>query len=59
MGDAERTRFAHGSPPPELLVGTRVTIVSDVGNRNGVSVGRGVAVEISVGGSGVEVGMAA
>jgi hypothetical protein len=59
--EGERTRVAHGSPPVLLptgaVVDVRVTL--SVGRGNGVSVGRGVWVGVSVGGRGVAVGIAA
>jgi hypothetical protein len=59
---AESTLVAHGSAPELLLtdalVGEEITAdVADVGKGNGVSVGKGVCVGGSVGGSGVAVGM--
>ena len=64
---AESTLVAHGSPPELLLTDAvvgegrtaDVANVAEVGKGNGVSVGKGVCVGVSVGGRGVLVGMAA
>lgn len=63
---AESTRVAHGSVLEELLLLTEAVVgeemtanVDDVGRGSGVLVGNGVCVGGSVGGKGVEVGMAA
>jgi hypothetical protein len=53
------TLFIHGSPPPELPFGTGVSVTGEEDNASGVSVGRGVFVNVAVGGIGVAVGMAA
>jgi len=50
-----KTRVAHGSPP----AGTDVNAGSKEGRGNGVFVGSGVRVGVSVGGRGVAVGIAA
>ena len=70
-GGSESTRVRQGSAPelpePELtgaVVGAAAPVetvanVADVGKGNGVFVGRGVCVGVSVGGMGVSVGIAA
>src|SRR5690349_4363256 len=59
----ERIRVAHGStaevPFPATGAVVDVSVTFNVGSGRGVSVGRGVWVDVSVGGSGVFVGMAA
>ena len=48
----------HGSPPPELLLGTGVNVTCEEGNGGKVLVAAGVSVNVAVGGGGVAVGMA-
>jgi len=55
---AGRTLFIHGSPPPELPLGTGVIVTSEDGNGGKVLVAAGVSVNVAVGGGGVAVGMA-
>jgi|SRR5215207_1853987 len=59
--EGESTLVAQGSPPGLLLTGAavEVSVTFKVGSGNGVSVGRGVCVDASVGGRGVAVGTAA
>src|SRR5215216_6404583 len=58
LGEYDNTLVAQGSPPA-VFVGTTVGIVaSSVGKATTASVGKGVLVGISVGGSSVAVGMA-
>ncbi len=60
---AERTLVAQGSPPDELpdelLPEAGVALAASVDTASGVSVGTAVNVGVSVGGTGVAVGMAA
>lgn len=55
---AESNLVAQGSPPA-VLAAKGVTVTSKVGKETGVSVGCTVGLAVSVGGKGVDVGMAA
>src|SRR5262245_47660680 len=62
FGDQESNLVKHGSLPTSVLAattGVKVAIVAEVGNASRVFVGKGVWLEVFVGGRGVAVGMAA